>query len=72
MEATHETHGNKAPAKRKNIYTVIEREGSERGFWVRIGTGWVNRDGSINIRLDALPVNGQLHVRDADTKEDNA
>ena len=25
---------------------------------------FVNRDGSLNVRLDALPLNGQLHIRD--------
>lgn len=47
----------------KAVYTIIERD-KNRSRWVRIGIGFVNRDGSINIRLDAVPVNGRLHVRD--------
>jgi hypothetical protein len=47
----------------KAVYTVIDR-GQGKSFWVRVGVGFTNRDGSINIRLDAIPVNGQLQVRD--------
>ena len=47
-------------------YTVIEREGQERGYWLRIGAGWENRDGSINVVLNALPVNGRLNLRAAE------
>lgn len=55
--------------RRKDVFTIIEREGYDKPLWVRVGTGWVNRDGSINVRLDALPVNGQLHIRDHEERE---
>jgi hypothetical protein len=58
----------KSSAERKAVYTIVKRDASDRGFWVRIGSGWVNRDGSLNLRLDALPVNGQLHVRDIESE----
>jgi hypothetical protein len=54
--------------KLKAVYTIVEREGA-RDRWVRIGIGFVNRDGSINVRLDAAPVNGKLHVRDHQKRE---
>jgi hypothetical protein len=47
----------------KTVYTIIER-GPGKSFWVRIGVGFTNRDGSLNLRLDAIPVNGTLQVRD--------
>jgi hypothetical protein len=47
----------------KTVYTVVDR-GPGRSFWVRIGVGYTNRDGSLNLRLDAVPVNGTLQVRD--------
>jgi hypothetical protein len=47
----------------KTVYTIIER-GQGKSFWVRIGVGFTNRDGSLNLRLDAIPVNGTLQVRD--------
>lgn len=46
----------------KMVYTITER--GERTYWHRIGIAHVNRDGSLNVTLDAMPVNGTLHVRD--------
>jgi len=57
--------------KMKFVYTVVER-GPERTFWVRIGAAFINRDGSINVRLDAVPVNGTLQIRDAEPPRDGA
>ena len=50
--------------KVKIAYTVVEREKDGRRFWVRVGAAFVNRDGSLNVRLDAMPVNGTLQIRD--------
>src|SRR5271170_4613157 len=47
----------------KTVFTVVDR-GSGKSFWVRVGTGFLNQDGSWNLRLDAIPVNGVLQVRD--------
>jgi hypothetical protein len=60
---------------RKSVFTIIEKTqpGSEqKSYWVRIGSGWVNRDGSLNLKLDALPVNGMIHVRDYVSEEERA
>jgi len=46
----------------KTVFTVVERGG--KSYWVRIGAGFTNRDGSLNLRLDAIPVNGMLQVRE--------
>jgi hypothetical protein len=46
----------------KTVFTVIDRGG--KSFWVRVGVGFTNRDGSLNLKLDAIPVNGTLQVRD--------
>lgn len=50
----------------KAVYTIVERPGAEKKFWIRVGTAFVNRDQSLTVRLDASPTNGQLHIRDAD------
>ena len=58
--------------KVKIAYTVVERNKDGRKFWVRVGAAFVNRDGSLNVRLDAMPVNGELQIRDyqpRDTRE---
>lgn len=46
----------------KSVYTIIDR-GQGKSIWVRVGVGFTNRDGSLNLRLDAIPVNGTLQVR---------
>ena len=46
-----------------NVFTVIERHGDKKNFWQRIGSGWTNSDGSFNVELNALPVNGKMHIR---------
>jgi hypothetical protein len=48
---------------RKVAYAITERS-SGKSFWTRVGVGFVNRDGSITIRLDAMPVSGTLQLRD--------
>lgn len=48
----------------KVVYTIVER-GHGKRLWLRIGVAFVNRDGSLNVRLDAVPINGQLHIREA-------
>lgn len=55
--------------KPKGVYHIIEREG-QRSIWNRVGTAFVNRDGSLNILLNSLPVDGKLHVRDARQEEE--
>jgi hypothetical protein len=47
----------------KSVFTVIDR-GQGKSIWVRVGVGYTNRDGSLNLRLDAIPVNGMLQVRE--------
>jgi hypothetical protein len=56
-------------SKVKIAYTVVERENGGRKFWVRVGAAFVNRDGSLNVRLDAMPVNGVLQIRDYQPRE---
>jgi len=54
----------------KIVYTITER--GERSHWNRIGVGYINRDGSINIKLDAIPVNGTMQVRDWTARDEQA
>ena len=56
-------------SKRKAVFTIIEDEKLERPLFRRIGTAFVNRDGSYNVFLDALPVNGKLHIRDVQSED---
>ncbi len=55
----------------KAVFTVVER-GAGKSYWVRVGVGFVNRDGSITLKLDAIPVNATLQVRDWESRDDGA
>lgn len=52
----------------KDVFTMTDREGDQKSRWTKVGIGFVNRDNSINIVLDAYPVNGRLQIRDRETK----
>jgi hypothetical protein len=55
-------------SKMKIVYVITER--NSKSFWNRIGVAFVNNDGSINVKLDAVPVSGELQIRDYTAKED--
>jgi hypothetical protein len=44
------------------VYTIVET-GGEKSRWLECGVAFTNRDGSLNLLLNALPVNGRLQVR---------
>jgi hypothetical protein len=50
---------------RKDVFVINESNG--KSYFNRCGVAFVNRDGSVNVRLDLLP-NVQLQIRDR--KED--
>lgn len=57
--------------KRFDVLQPIERK--DRGtYWMRVGAAFMNRDGSMNIYLDALPIAGKLQVREARDPNDDA
>jgi hypothetical protein len=55
-------------SKMKIVYVISERNG--KSYWNRVGVAFVNNDGSINVKLDAMPVSGELQIRDYVAKED--
>jgi hypothetical protein len=54
--------------KYKVAYVITER--NDRTFWNRIGVAFTNKDGSLNVKLDALPIGGTLHIRDYEPREE--
>lgn len=57
-----------APNKRLAVFSIREttdKNDEKKAVWVRAGAAWVNRDGSLNVYLDVLPLDGKLHVREA-------
>jgi hypothetical protein len=55
-----------APKKPWIAYNVIDKPGLTNRIWMRVGMAWLNRDGSINVVLDALPVGGRIQLRKDD------
>lgn len=51
-------------SERKDVFTVLERGDGKKSYWLKIGTAWVNKDRSLSVYLDALPINGKLQVRE--------
>jgi len=49
-------------AKVKFVYVITGK--GERKYWNKVGVAFVNRDGSLNCKLDSLPIGGELHIRD--------
>lgn len=54
--------------KRFNVYSITQKNNPSGAVWARAGTAFTNRDGSLNIYLDVLPLEGQLHLREATVK----
>lgn len=55
-------------SKMKVAYVVTER--GDKSYWNRIGVAFTNRDGSLNVKLDAFPANGALHIRDFEPRDE--
>lgn len=53
--------------RRMSVYHIVDREGIDP-IWTKVGVAFVNRDGSLNLFLDLIPINGRLHVRDRQVK----
>jgi hypothetical protein len=48
---------------KKLVYSIVERDG--KTFWSRIGEAFVNRDGSLSVTLESVPLSGQMQIRSA-------
>ena len=55
-------------SKMKIVYVITER--NSKSYWNRVGVAFVNSDGSINVKLEALPVSGELQIRDYVPREE--
>lgn len=45
------------------VFSIRAPRGVEReSVWVKAGTAFVNHDGSMNVYLDVLPLDGKLHI----------
>jgi hypothetical protein len=53
------------------IYTIVEKQNLSKGIWLEIGVARENRDGSLSGKLDALPANGTIHIREYEQNKKN-
>jgi hypothetical protein len=53
------------------IYTIVEKQNLSKGIWLEIGVARENRDGSLSGKLDALPANGTIHIREYEQSQNN-
>ncbi len=57
-------------SKMKIVYVISDRNG--RKYWNRIGVAFINSDGSVNVKLEAIPVSGEMQIRDYVPREEGA
>ncbi len=50
-------------------YNIIDRGEGKPRIWSRVGSAFHNRDGSINVFLDAYPVGGKIQLREDDREK---
>lgn len=57
--------------KRFDCFSIREYElgGEKKSAWNRIGVAFENRDGSMSVLLDSLPVDGKLQIRAYEPRE---
>jgi hypothetical protein len=54
-----------ASGKKLAVYAINEKDGDRAAWWQKIGMAFTNRDGSIAIYLDALPLGtNKLQIRE--------
>ena len=54
------------------VITPIEKANGKDKYWMRLGTAFTNKDDSINVYLDAIPVNQKewtLQLREMDEED---
>ena len=55
--------------KLKVLCPIQSTKDEKKTYWRSLGIAYENRDGSINLYLDALPLNGKLQVREWDEED---
>jgi len=64
-------NGLSTPVNKPRMFKVItpieKKDGST--FWLRVGTGFPNKDQSINLYLDAMPFTHKLQIREVEEED---
>ncbi|HBF12167.1 MAG TPA: hypothetical protein DDW49_02050 [Deltaproteobacteria bacterium] len=54
----------------KEVFVLPDKDDKNKS-WSRIGVAFVNKDDSLNVVLDAVPLTGRLHIRDRRSKNES-
>lgn len=57
-----------ANRNRKEIFGIVNREGTDKAFWTRIGTAFQNRDESWQLLFDYIPTGPDTGIQLRDPK----
>lgn len=52
----------------KDVFIINEENSKEKSRWIKIGVAFTNKDNSLNVTLNSLPLDGKLHIRDRKEK----
>ena len=55
--------------RRMAVFSCRKNAQTGAVVWIRMGNAVVNRDGSINAYLDALPLDGKIHLQETNAAE---
>ena len=61
---TTSTTSTKAKRPHKVVFHIQE-DAEGKSHWQRVGSAFVNRDGSLNVLLKSYPQDGKLHIRES-------
>jgi hypothetical protein len=50
------------------VYGINEHKG--KSYWTRVGVCFENRDGSLNVVLNFIPLDGKLQIREPQDKDE--
>ena len=53
------------------VWSIRDAEQPGKAYWKHIGRAWRNRDGSISVTLDALPLGDKIQIRKAKDRPDD-
>ena len=48
----------------KDVFIITDDNKKRKATWSKIGIAFVNKDNSLNVHLDAVPMKGTIHIRD--------
>lgn len=63
-QAMESNEGDSMSVKIKDVFMIADRGENDKSPWSKIGVAFVNKDESLNVKLDAIPVTGKIHIRD--------